>query len=614
MAEQERSGGRTKYDRKAKNGQASTEAQTMTTSRSTERKKQLVPLQPVPTQLSGHKRVDLPVDVWLMIAERAHPYSILQLTRVKKSLRRIFISKELSSAIWNRAFKNLDHFPNFRPSDFGGPQLASFIYEDLCSVCNKGGTDRKSYALKIRLHRNTCEDKLMMQGRELLSKIPVIREEVLLCLPKVYPRDDVSLDVQDRHFYGNFIVGEARKVNFDLHDHLSSSKGQNEATNIRTFVEEHQLRAESMEKNGAELSVWMQELSAEERTRFVEALWARNSVDFGAMKGWMSKAIGQDWEIYIRVSLLSDQGWNELYYEIERHFLSQQFDSVKKAERQRQIKRRKLLYAKYSLLKDNDPFYPPFSIFTEIPSVRELWEPVNASNDAIEDEWDSHQLQVLDQHLPYAQRWFRLSVARTLSRSLAQLGKPLSPQLYSSLHPDNCLLPPPYFNGVEDSSNSTGLYLHDPAAISATELEDLLDRFSNQAWFFNSQQPRPLVSTLQDNLDRISQIKYQGPLFPKFNKFWHQVLSQVLEKGGIDDGPQGEVTVKLEALGPSFSCGPCALDGEEPALQTATELLKHFKHHRFPSEGIQQDSLVVFHAAEAQEDAGLVENSNEVIP
>ncbi|GAA5979234.1 hypothetical protein JCM5350_006936 [Sporobolomyces pararoseus] len=566
-----------------------------TESRSTKRDKKLLPLEPAPTQLSKQKTLDLPVDVWLMIAEQAHPYSLLQLSRTNKLLRRILTSKESSSAIWTRALRTLENFPNFQNADFGGPSLVAFMYEDHCAVCKKEGTDTVSHSMRIKLHRETCGDKLIMQGRKLLLKIPALRDEVLLCLPKAFVSNHTSWKSLNRQISCDFVIDEARTVNFDLHDHLSSSKGQDEASIIHDFVEEYQPRAESMEKDGENLSGWMGKQSQEERMRIVNALSTHCLVNLRVTEHWMADAIGQDWEILIRISLLSVQGmshsspcatlqrsdalvctgWNKLYYKIEKLFLSY-CEPAKEAQRQQQVRRRKLLHAKYSLLKDDDPLYVPFSIFTEIPSVRKLWEPENASNAAIEDEWDSQQLQVLDQHIRYAQRWFRLSVARILSRSLAQIGKPLSPQLYSSLHPDNCLLPPPSFKGIDDSSNSTGLYLHDPATISGFEVEGLLDRFSNQAWFFKSQQPRSLTSTLRDKLDRISKIDYRGPLFPKFHKFWHQILSQVLGKSGIED------------------------DGEETELMTVTELLSHFKRHDFPSEGAPQDSLVVFHAVEAQ--------------
>ena len=273
------------------------------------------------------------------------------------------------------------------------------------------------------------------------------------------------------------------------------------------------------------------------------------------------------------LSQVGPTGWNKLYYKIEKLFLSH-CEPAEKAQKRQQVKRRKLLYTHYDTLKGDDPFYPPFSIFTELPSIRKLWEPVDARNYAIEDKWDSQQLQDLETGLLSAQRWIRLSLARILSRSLAQLGKPLSPQLYSSLHPEDCLLPPPSFSGIGDSSSSTGLYLDDPATTSATKLGDLLDRFSNQAWsLYDYEQPRPLASTLRDNLDHINIFEYEGPLFPKFNKFWHQVLSQVLEKSGVEDGPQGDVKQRLEELGSCFSCRACEIDREETELMPAFELV-----------------------------------------
>ncbi|GAA5947015.1 hypothetical protein JCM3765_002117 [Sporobolomyces pararoseus] len=306
--------------------------------------------------------------------------------------------------------------------------------------------------------------------------------------------------------------------------------------------------------------------------------------------------------------------WSSSYYHFEKVFLREHHNYWGKHRKQEQIQRRESLYFRYSKLKGDDPFYPVFSVFTELPSVRDFWEPKYALDAAIEEEWTAHQDRI-NREVPAAQRWIRLSLARLLSHSLAQIGKPLSSQVHTSLHPQHCLLPRRYFDGIRYSHNSTGLLLRDNATVSATDLEELLDRFSNQAWFLNErhQQTQSLTSALRDNLGRHTKLKsyYNCELFPKFNNFWHQILSQVLEKSGIEDGPQGEVTKKLEALGTCFSCGACGVDGEETELMTAIELLKHFKDHGFPAEGTPQDSLVVYHSLEAEENDEGLEASTE---
>ncbi|GAA5947031.1 hypothetical protein JCM3765_002123 [Sporobolomyces pararoseus] len=430
-------------------------------------------------------------------------------------------------------------------------------------------------------------------------------------MPKFDIWDDPSWELRVRRS-SKFAIDEARKINLYLRDHLSSSQAQDESAGIRTFIEKHQPRAQALETNGRELCVWVEEeIQNKSWKRVADEIFSHHRIDpdVHPHRQWIENFVKDyvdHWHFQFYTKILSEQGWNEVYYHMEKLFLSRHKHLLTEAQRQQQVKRRKVLHTHYNSLKADDPLYPPFSIFTELPSIRHFWKTLNAPCATIEEGWDAKQLRIFPRNLVAAKCWIRLSLARLLSQSLAQLWKPLSPDLYSSLHPEDYLLPPPFFDGIHDSLNSTGVFLDDPASISATELEELLDRFSNQAWFFDSQQPRTLAVTLRDNLDRISKIDYRGPLFPSFHKFWHQILSQVLEKSGIEDGPQGEVTQKLEDLGTCFSCGACGVDGEETGLMTAIELLKHFKDHGFPAEGTPQDSLVVYHPLEAQEnDEGL---------
>ncbi|GAA5989364.1 hypothetical protein JCM5350_005689 [Sporobolomyces pararoseus] len=64
---------------------------------------------PFPMVEDAHsvKKIHIPIDVWLIIAESIDPFTLLHLARTTKDLRATFMSKSYSYSIWKKAFKRI---------------------------------------------------------------------------------------------------------------------------------------------------------------------------------------------------------------------------------------------------------------------------------------------------------------------------------------------------------------------------------------------------------------------------------------------------------------------------------------------------------------------------
>jgi hypothetical protein len=218
----------------------------------------------------------------------------------------------------------------------------------------------------------------------------------------------------------------------------------------------------------------------------------------------------------------------------------------------------------------------PFPIFIDLPSIRKFWRPVGASRSAINRNWPEETVSVVQTEMQKASHWVELSYARNLAQALRRLQKPLAPSVYSSLNPENALLPPSTYTGIDDPLSTSGLLFDDPATISQQQLNDLLDKFSHQAWHFDSEIPQSFISVQINNFDRLNAFEYRGPLFPYFNTFWHQILLQILDKTGVQDGPSKATTTILKGLKTTFACGVCSVTEKKTAKKNFVNLVSNF--------------------------------------
>ncbi|GAA5905243.1 uncharacterized protein JCM6883_006330 [Sporobolomyces salmoneus] len=590
-------GGRVKYDREAKNRSTIEErgaeeggAVQQEFTRNTKRTK-VSASRAVGTAGTGsgdNAAHRVPVDIWLLIAEQTDACTLLQLARTSNYLRQIFFNKDLSRSTWKKSTKNLPKFPKLETEEIYGPALIEFLLDDYCSFCGKGGASEANYIWKLRYHSEYCFNinKTVMSSSSIRQKLPAIRDEALDCVPCIL-RPQVAYNVPQRRDLAYFVVEQTRQVNFELLEFIKLSNDMNdEEVAVQAFRALRRPQVLALERDSLKIYHWQQNLVRHEYNRMNNTLFRHHSknghlsvprlTDFvpsKSLSAWIFR-------------LFTNGQWEEDYYRFEKAFIANYHHAHPKSLGKERIRRRASLHSEYTLLKRQDATYPPFSIYTELPSVRSYWETAQSHD----------RISATEANIKKAQRWIKLSFARILSQSLDQIGRPLPPDLKSSLHPRNYLLPPAFFGGVDDASNPTGLYMDDPAKISEEELAQLLDRFSNQAWFFESQRPQSFGSVQKNNHERISSIKYKGPLFPLFSTFWHQVLLQILEKSGVGDGPYKATRQVLQDLGECCSCKECSAGGDEEKKMKLSDFTAHLKDHDFPSDTIPDKSLVVFHA------------------
>ncbi|GAA5927927.1 hypothetical protein JCM10213_000928 [Rhodosporidiobolus nylandii] len=81
------------------------------------------------------KLLELPVDILIEMAGHLDPLTLLYLTRVSKSFRRIFASRSATSA-WRSARATMD-LPDLERNDVSELAYAALLFEKVCQVCGK---------------------------------------------------------------------------------------------------------------------------------------------------------------------------------------------------------------------------------------------------------------------------------------------------------------------------------------------------------------------------------------------------------------------------------------------------------------------------------------------
>lgn len=229
--------------------------------------------------------------------------------------------------------------------------------------------------------------------------------------------------------------------------------------------------------------------------------------------------------------------------------------------------RRKSLTQNYKTLKrDLDPnkfeIFPPFSTFLELPTIKSLWVPAVSSHvfwhglgaryrycrvSEIQDlpnKWQN-ALPRIKSEIVKSVRWYKIGYVRILAEALHETAQPQPSTLLSSLNPPDTSTPASW----TPLSLATIDY-DDPSTISTEALDELLNRYSMQAWYSEHDQ---LPGHFSHHLpsEQINE-------FPRFHPYWHKILLQALEAVDFADGPLGETGARLDALGPHFSCGHCS--------------------------------------------------------
>jgi len=86
-----------------------------------------------------------------LVAEQVDPVSLLQLTRINKTLRNLLTSKRTSKAIWKKHIDRLN-LPKLEHEDGRDIDFISFVYDRGCSFCDGDQPDYADWRHRIRWH------------------------------------------------------------------------------------------------------------------------------------------------------------------------------------------------------------------------------------------------------------------------------------------------------------------------------------------------------------------------------------------------------------------------------------------------------------------------------
>ncbi|GAA6019045.1 hypothetical protein JCM11491_002500 [Sporobolomyces phaffii] len=410
--------------------------------------------------------INLPLDVWILVAEHLDPRSLLRMTRINKPLRAVLTSKRSSKSIWTRLASQLK-LPAVDDHDSSLIALFSYLYEDICCVCSQPGATFDNDRTRTRWHYRLREKEKV--SPEAVSKLVIaLKRQTKLA----YDREDALYEWRDQ-----------------------ASKTRDK------------------------------ELGTE---------WYQIAAPFTAAVA------------HARVVRTQGERKNSLYTRFKA-------------------------YRKRKIAQDFDLF-PPFSTFLCLDSIKGLWEPEPSRQ--VHSRWSSSFIEGLDakwetalvrleQELPQARRWLKICYVRIMLSALEKQRIPFSSSFLDALNPGaTSTLTESFVNPSPSSFN-----LNDPATVSTSALDEILSRYSTQAWYGQKFDH----VTFFDAHRQATEIH-----FPTFNTKWHLVLLHVLETADVSDGPLDVVAATLKKLGHGFFCGQCAW---RPKGTSVSVILQHVDTH-----------------------------------
>ncbi|KAK7681791.1 hypothetical protein QCA50_015138 [Cerrena zonata] len=111
---------------------------------------------------------DMPLDIFFEIVSWLHPLDLLQLSRVSKYLREMFMSKS-SKVLWVRA-RNKLKMPDC-PESINEAQYASLVFENTCQACGVGRASKVDFGYLVRLC-GACHKENILNGKRLFRLFP----------------------------------------------------------------------------------------------------------------------------------------------------------------------------------------------------------------------------------------------------------------------------------------------------------------------------------------------------------------------------------------------------------------------------------------------------------
>ncbi|KAK7677453.1 hypothetical protein QCA50_019566 [Cerrena zonata] len=162
--------------------------------------------------------MDMPFDIFLEITSWLHPLDLIQLSRVSKQLRGIFISKS-SRTLWVRARRDT-RLPDC-PDGLNELQYATLVFDELCQACSKPRSKNVEYVYKLRLC-TACYKKNVVEGEKLFKQYPKYLDPIIFnLLPRAteepnseayYPAENGP---SDRYYKPRFDAIARRLLSFE---------------------------------------------------------------------------------------------------------------------------------------------------------------------------------------------------------------------------------------------------------------------------------------------------------------------------------------------------------------------------------------------------------------
>ncbi|GAA5829145.1 hypothetical protein JCM3766R1_000993 [Sporobolomyces carnicolor] len=510
--------------------------------------------------------VELPLDVWYMIAEYLDPPSLLYLGRANKAMRSVFASKR-SQGLWNIAKRSV-HLPELESTDLNDLALASLLYDRDCHICGKKARAvLVDYSLRKRWCKK-CRSASLILGSRLHTLIPAIS----LYTPECTLRTSQGL-MRNNMDTGWHFRGDAIEINKEVRNfhravtHAKTKQEKEEANEALTaYVAERRVAVAAALSDAEKLDEWT-------RAKFYERRDATQGVRDARQAAIDAKLAelgygGYETTDYLPgISTLVNQPfplteavWERISPKIIQVAEKMKQERLRREARKRILARRELVRPHYEALReasDDDQLYPDFHLFASMPAVKEFWQEEDLTFD--DGSWRSSLDRIKDEAAK-ATRWIKLEAARGLIAACDQVSAPVPDNVRLSIHP-------PRREGTPDSELSvtrdeglvdsklevmppeTLLDIDDPSTISAAELDAFLSRFT--ARFVRRIGCTDPPVPLNDFYPQASGLFSYNDRKSIVWSAWLENQIDILEQTGLAD--DDEADAKLSELGPNFS-------------------------------------------------------------
>ncbi|GAA6005401.1 hypothetical protein JCM11491_003630 [Sporobolomyces phaffii] len=502
--------------------------------------------------------VNLPLDVWFMIAEHLDPQSLLAMGRASKEMRSMFASRS-SRGLWN-VVKRSVHLPDLESTDLNDLQLTHLIYGRNCYICGKPRAVLVDYCLRMRWCK-FCRSKNLVLETRLRGQIQPLTTDTIAC--SLYSKQgNTNYNWTGKRYH---YKAEAIAINDEILGYqqtIRDAKGKKAVSQakvaLKEYVAQRKVIVNAAHKDGKALATWEKSSVADRKAADAAARTARKNAILAKLLelGYEEQDTRTLWKVQHLIdqpTALTSTIWNKISSKIieQVETTKQQRLAVEASRRAEQ--RRELVRPYYEALfnaASDKLHFPPFNLFVHIPIVKTLWKEEDSSID--EDIWHS-ALDEIQHQIPKVARWIKLEFARALVNARSVIDQPLPEALRLSIHDRKQV-------ALDDSVSDvhyprpwyySPLDVDDASTISPSELDAFLSRFTST---FSVSRDHDRFGNWIEYYDH-HRDSFVDSIYGAVPKHWTRTLLGVLRQTELSD--DANATQKLEALGAKFDCECC---------------------------------------------------------